>query len=176
MKAAIALAALLTVASVAPGIAAAQSSPDPTFTGISANILKVGSDQGDLLFRWAETGFTPGQKVTVNYILSADATATYGCGISGPPKFCDDVGGTVSKGFSLSTTSGTIRQSASVDEPDPSSSCNTLCGGHVVLYQVTYGNMTIADTNQGGGSSSLPGPLSLTFCKANNLNNCPPPS
>jgi hypothetical protein len=173
MKAAIALAALLAVASLAPGVASAQSS-SPTFTAISANILKVGFDQGDLLVRWTETGITVEE---VTYNITGSASATYYCITpSGAPVCEDEVAKSVFIGFTLSPINGTIRQTAAVDEPDPDSQCS--CGGpnHFVLYQVDYPSIQIADTTDSGVEPESVGPLSLTFCKLGNLKNCPPPS
>lgn len=164
---AIVFAAILAVASLAPGVAMAQE-PGPEFTGASVNILHTGFDAGDLLVRWVETGLTPGE--TVDYEIGATASATYFCLATGE-QACT-VGGNISKSFSLRTTKGTIRQTASLDEPDPDSTCT--CSGQLVLYEVDYRNISITDTNY-GNELDLNG-ISSRFCSESRLSKCPPPS
>lgn len=170
-KAAILFAAILGIASITPRIASAQTS-GPAISGVSATILHTGFDAGDLLVKWVETGLVVGHQVGVDYTLSASASVTYAC--LDTQSFCPTQGPTpLAKDFFLTTNNGTIRQTVSLDEPDPNGDCECPAGD-LVLYQVDYSNITIAD-NSNQVSDQLTG-LSETFCSQKHLSRCPRPS
>ncbi|HZO80770.1 MAG TPA: hypothetical protein VFB33_03670 [Candidatus Binataceae bacterium] len=173
MKAAIVLAALLTLASLTAPIACAQ----PAFSGASASVMN-GFDQGDLLIRWTETGLTAGQVITYN--LAAEASAVYGCAtkVALDQPLCAEVDANPSRTIWIVEPKNSTRHTTTLDEPEPDSACVTWCQsnqGSLVLYRVNYQNVSITDqTND--ISFQLNGPFSYTFCKVGNLKSCPPPS
>ncbi len=182
MKAAIAFAALLVVASFTPAVASAQQ-----FTSTSGSILNIGSDAGDLLVRWTETSVQPDKNGFVWYSILGTKQATYYCTkVPSTPRCTPDpiTGQLLLFGLSAQT-GGTIRQTAGVDEPDPVAGCGCSADeGRLVLYKVTYGankgaaDMLICDITSASDPcvSIGSGYFTQTFCKPSNLKNCPPPS
>lgn len=177
MKAAIALAALLAIASLVPGLASAQQ-----FTSSSGSILNIGSDAGDLLVRWTETGVVPSGGY-VGYQVTGTSQAVYYCTkVTSEPKCSPSRTGVIGQpliSFWLpAVQGGTIRQTAAVDEPDPDCTCSAN-EGRLVLYSVTYQDMQIWDVTKSEKLLSDDigsGDFTMTFCKKSNLKNCPPPS
>src|SRR5581483_5432127 len=169
MRTALAFAALLALT---PELASAQSSP--SFLSVSASLLK-GPTPGELLVRWAETGLPGG---AVNYYLSGDASATYGCLAKNSQALCSEVTGATRRLIWIVTDKQTTRQTTPLDEPPPADDCASACqnaGGSLVIYQVEYGDVSVADLTN-NVSAQVGGPFSYTFCNASNLKSCPPPS
>lgn len=169
MKFAIVFAAILGIASLAPGVSRAQD-PVPTFTAVSGNILNTGFDAGDFLLRWTEINVPP---PSVDYVITGASQAIYACTNNGQLYVVNAASETL-KEFSLKTRSGTVRQTTGIDEPDPIGiSCT---GGALVLYSVSYSDIMITDETNGGMNMKLNGSFTQTFCSQSHLSSCPPPS
>jgi hypothetical protein len=130
---------------------------------VSASAAGPDSD-GDLRVSFKEAGL--GSNVLINYLASANATATYACinrgghnpQASNKQTFAGPVGtpGTFSSG-----RNGSINQSLTISPPAPD---NFSCPGgqELVLADVTYTNVTITDTTN-NVSATIPGTFSRTF-------------
>jgi hypothetical protein len=142
----------------------------PHFIRASDAIITSGTDAGDLVVSWKESGL--GNDVTINYTASAtNASATYACvnrGSNHPQASNkENVNGPVSaSGAFNSGKNGSIDASLTVEEPGPGTlSCPG--GQSLVLASVSYDGVTIRDDTN-GISESLP-PQSVVFCDINNL-------
>jgi hypothetical protein len=151
---------MLMVISFTSGIALAQS---PHF--ISASASGPDSD-GNLIVSFKEAGL--GDNVSIIYTASANATATYACinGGGNHPKATNKatVSGPVSAtGTFSSGKNGSISQSLTLEPPSPGSfSCPS--GQTLVLADVSYTNITIADTTN-GITEDIPGTFARVFFK-----------
>jgi hypothetical protein len=154
--------ALLTLIlmSFTTGIALAQS---PHFISASAN----GPDSdGNLLVSFKEAGL--GNNALINYTASADATATYACinGGGNHPKATnkETVSGPVTASGTFSSgKNGSISQSLTLEPPSPGSfSCPS--GQTLVLADVSYTNVSIADTTN-GITEDIPGTFARVLFK-----------
>ena len=134
----------ICLAVVACFTATAALAQSPHFIKTSASI----QNNGALNVSFKEAGL--GSNVNINYLASADGTATYGCinGGGNHPKATnkETVNGPVSAGGTFSSgQNGTISQSLTIAPPPPGSfSCPG--GQRLLLGTVSYSNVSIADT------------------------------
>jgi len=132
---------LIAIATFMVTAAQAQS---PHFIKTSASI----SNTGALNVSFKEAGL--GSNVNINYLASADGSATYGCinGGGKHPKATnkETVNGPVTAGGTFSSgQNGTISQSLTIQPPPPGNfSCPS--GQTLLLGTVSYSNVSIADT------------------------------
>ncbi len=154
------LGALLTAITVLLLAVVPAFAASPHFTNASASV----NSAGQLVATWKEAGL--GDTVMVDYTLSASATADYGC-INGGGKHPDasnkfTVSGPVSgSGTFFSSKNGEITASLTVNPPSAGSfSCPS--GQTLVLADVSYTNVILADTTD-GIKAGIPGTFSVTF-------------
>ncbi len=158
----IALLSVLVMASITASFAFAAS---PHFVSTSAS----GPDsQGKLAVNFKEAGL--GDNQLINYLASADATATYACinGGGNHPQAANKVtvsGPVVAPGTFRSGKNGSISQSLPLSAPDKGSfSCPN--GQKLVLAYVRYVNVGIADLTT-PVSESIPGTFERTLVVLN---------
>lgn len=133
----------------------------PHFINASAS----GPDNnGNLTVSWKEAGL--GNNQLIDYVASADATATYAC-INGGGKHPqatnkETVSGPVTAGGTFSSgQNGQIKGSLTLSPPSAGDfSCPP--GQRLVLASVSYTNVAITDTTN-NVSESIPGTFSRTF-------------
>ncbi len=142
----------------------------PHFTSVSAAL-----DPGNLMVTFKEAGL--GNNVSITYVASADATATYACinGGGNHPKATnkETVSGPVTAtGTFSSGKNGTISQTLTLFPPGPGSfTCPS--GQKLELAFVSYNNVTITDTTtQPNVTENLGGPFSRCFIDSG-LGLCP---
>ncbi len=119
---------------------------------------------GQLVVSWKEAGL--GDNVVADYTLTANATADYGC-VNGGGKNPEatnkfTVSGPVSSsGTFTSSKNGEITGSLAVNPPSAGSfSCPS--GQRLVLADVSYTGVVLADTTN-GVTANIPGTFSKTF-------------
>ena len=104
------------------------------------------NNSGALVVSWDEAGV--GQQ-TVNYTLSADATAIYACinGGNNHPKASnkETQAGQVSAGATFTPQNGRVKQSLTAG-PLSAGAFTCPSGQQLVLSKVTYTNITLVDT------------------------------
>ena len=148
----LALLALL-IAGLVPTTASAAS---PHFINSSASLQGV-----NLRIQWKEAGL--GNNVTVHYVASANASATYACINNGGhnPSAANKttINGPVSaSGDFNSGQNGQITGQLTVSPPGPGGfSCPG--GQHLVLAKVVYTNISLQDTSNG-----IVAPIAGTVC------------
>jgi hypothetical protein len=144
--------AIVAVAALTFWTVAASATSGAHFFSTSSSI----NDSGALVVSWDEAGV--GQ-ATVNYVLSANGTATYACinGGGNHPKATNKatVNGPVSASGTFSPTkNGRVTGSLSAGPPSAGSfSCPS--GQTLVLASVSYTNIVLTDTTN-NVSVSLP--------------------
>ena len=151
---------------VAAGITASVAfGANPHFVSASAS----GPDnQGKLAVNFKEAGL--GDNQLINYLASADATATYACinGGGNHPQAANKVtvsGPVVAPGTFRSGKNGSISQSLTLSPPDKGAfSCPN--GQKLVLAYVQYVNVGIADLTT-PVSESIPGTFERTLVVLN---------
>lgn len=162
---------LLFLGLISPAVAVAK----PTFKSGTATITdgelapptlaeRVGF-HGGLLVCFVETGL--GGKTGTDYLVTADATATYQCINNGGnnPKAENKgtVAGPVSGGGTFtSDTNGRVEACVPVAPLDPGDQIKCTPGLTLFLSAVSYTHVVLTDTTN-GVSLSIPGTFSLTF-------------
>ncbi len=134
---------------------------DPHFISATASI----TSSGNLVVSWKEAGL--GDDVNINYTASANATADWGClnggGKNPEATNKETVEGPVSSsGTFNSGKNGTISDSLTINPPAAPSSFSCPNGQKLVLADVSYTNVSVADTTD-GVSISVPGTFSVVF-------------
>jgi hypothetical protein len=154
----IAMLSVLVMAGITASVAFAAN---PHFVSASAS----GPDaQGKLAVKFKEAGL--GDNQLINYLASADATATYACinGGGNHPKAANKEtvsGPVVAPGSFRSGKNGSISQSLTLSPPDKGAfSCPN--GQKLVLADVQYTNVGIADLTT-PVSESIPGIFQRTL-------------
>ncbi|HEY3156684.1 MAG TPA: hypothetical protein VGK76_08690 [Candidatus Eisenbacteria bacterium] len=160
---------LLFLGLILPSVAAAK----PTFKSGTATItdgeLKPLAERvgfhGGLLVCFVETGL--GGNAGTNYLVTANATATYECINNGGNNPQAENKGTVAgpvagSGTFTSGTNGRVEECIPVAPLDPGDQISCTPGMILFLSAVSYTNVVITDTTN-GVSLSIPGTFSLTF-------------
>jgi len=153
MKGFILLLVTLVAVALVPSTASAAS---PHFINASANLQGT-----NLVVSWKEAGL--GNDVVIHYVASANATAQYACinGGGNHPKATNKttVNGPVSAAGNFSSgKNGSINGSLTMSPPGAGGfSCPS--GQRLVLAQVTYSNVSLADT-----TDNTVNPIAGTFC------------
>jgi len=153
MKGFILLFVTLVAVALVPSTASAAS---PHFINASANLQGT-----NLVVSWKEAGL--GNDVVIHYVASANATAQYACinGGGNHPKATNKttVNGPVSAAGNFSSgKNGSINGSLTMSPPGAGGfSCPS--GQRLVLAQVTYSNVSLADT-----TDNIVNPLAGSFC------------
>ncbi len=134
----------LFVLASGPGPALAQS---PHFIG-TASVVGVNSD-GSLSVSWKEAGL--GNNVTIAYEFSGQAKADYGCinhgGKHPQASNKETVQGPVSATGSFSSgKNGSINGSLTIEPPPPPSDFSCPGNQVLVLADITYSGLALADT------------------------------
>ncbi len=137
----------LFLLATSPGPVLAQS---PHFIG-TASVVGVNSD-ASLNVSWKEAGL--GNNVTVAYEFSGQAIADYGCinGGGNHPQASnkETVQGPVSATGSFSSgKNGSISASLTIEPPPPPSTFSCPGGQTLVLADITYSGLALADTTNG---------------------------
>lgn len=153
--------ATLVLTVLGAGIASAVS---PHFISATGTI----NDDGTLTVKFKEAGL--GTNQLINYLLSADATATYVCvnkgGANPSAQNKTTVAGPVSQtGTFNSGKNGNVNGSLTVAPPPSDISCPN--GQSLEVAQVSYTNVELADTTN-GVSAPIPGTFS-TGCLLPNV-------
>jgi hypothetical protein len=132
------------------------------FFSASGSVL----DNGDLAISFDEAGLG---NENVNYTLTSDASAFYGCinGGSNHPQATNKeaVNATETTTFSREAKNGRVMSSATLDVPPPPSSFSCPPGQTAVLASVSYANTVLTDTTNGVSISQadMTGTFSRTF-------------
>lgn len=114
---------------------------------------------------WKEAGL--GNNQLINYVASADGTATYVCVNNGGqcPNAANKItvsGPVTAEGTFSSGQNGQITQSLTISPP--SAGAFTCPGGQTLrLADVSYSNITITDTTNNVSASATPSSLSATL-------------
>ena len=148
----IALLALL-IAGLVPTTASAAS---PHFINSSASLQGV-----NLQIQWKEAGL--GNNVTVHYVASANASATYACINNGGhnPSAANKqtFSGPVSASGDFSSGQNGQITGQSIVGPPPATGFSCPGGQHLVLAKVTYTGISLQDTSNG-----IVAPIAGTVC------------
>ena len=139
-----------------------SSAASPHFVGRVTATIDPGT--GNLTVSWKEAGL--GNNQNINYLATADATATYVCVNNGGQ--CPDaankttVQGPVSApGTFNSGKNGTISASLTIEPPAATAFCP---GGQTeVLADVSYTNIQITDLTNNVTANAVPSSLSATL-------------
>ena len=112
---------------------------------------------------WKEAGL--GSNVNINYLASADATASYVCVNTGGncPNAAnkEDVAGPVTAAGAFSSgKNGAINQCLTINPPSATLNCP---GQTVTLSDVSYTNIAITDTTNSVGQTATPLTLAKTI-------------
>src|SRR5262245_33953630 len=150
---------LLIVAALvcAVGVTWAQN---PHFIKVNATL-----DGDNAVVSWKEAGLGDNQRI--DYVASADATATYNCVNNGGqcPNAANKVtvsGPVTATGTFTSGKNGQITASLTLEPPGPGSfSCPP--GQTLTLSEVSYSNIRITDTTNNVSQTATPSALSATL-------------
>jgi len=142
---------------IAGGVAWAQN---PHFIKVTATL-----DDGNAVVSWKEAGLGDNQQI--NYVASADGTATYNCVNNGGqcPNAANKVtvsGPVTATGTFTSGKNGQITASLTLLPPGPGDfSCPS--GQTLTLSEVSFSNIKITDTTTGITATATPSALSATL-------------
>src|SRR5215475_1399189 len=142
---------------IAGGVVWAQN---PHFIKATATL-----DDGNAVVSWKEAGLGDNQRI--DYVASADATATYNCVNNGGqcPNAANKVtvsGPVTATGTFSSGQNGQITQSLTLEPPGPGEfSCPG--GQTLTLSEVSYSNITITDTTNNISKTATPSAISATL-------------
>jgi hypothetical protein len=109
-----------------------------------------------------------GQNAGIDYIVTADASATYACinGGSKNPKASNKltVAGPVSAGGTFSSdANGNVKGAIAVNPPPPTADFTCPTGQQLVLAKLTFTNIRLRDTTNGVDADPIPGPVTKTY-------------
>jgi hypothetical protein len=142
---------------IAGGVAWAQN---PHFIKVTATL-----DDGNAVVSWKEAGLGDNQQI--NYVASADGTATYNCVNGGGqcPNAANKVtvsGPVTATGTFTSGKNGQITASLTLLPPGPGDfSCPS--GQTLTLSEVSFSNIKITDITTGITQTATPSALSATL-------------
>jgi len=168
---------LIAIATFMVTAAQAQS---PHFLSASDALVTSGTDAGDLLVSFKESGL--GNNATIDYTAAGNGSATYACINKGgnhpsAQNKVTNAGPVSGSGTFSSGKNGSITATLTVEEVGAGSfSCPG--GQSLVLGSVSFSGITLNDTSN-GVSEPVPD-QTITFCDINNLtkatlNNCVTP-
>src|SRR5262245_62028754 len=133
---------------------------NPHFIKVNATLV-----DGDAVVSWKEAGLGDNQRI--DYVASADATATYHCVNNGGqcPNAANKVtvsGPVTATGTFTSGKNGQITASLTIEPPGPGTfSCPS--GQNLTLTEISYSNIKITDITNGVTATATPSALSATL-------------